>query len=64
MEIKKESLLTGMPNVISFECTRKIIEQMEKTICKIKIGEMQGTGFFCKIPFPNKNNMLNVFYNE
>ena len=21
----------------------------------------QGTGFFCKIPFPNKDNMLSVF---
>ena len=61
MEIKKECLLTGLPKVISFESTKKIIEQMVKTICKIKIGEIQGTGFFCKIPFPNKNNMLNVF---
>ena len=33
---------------------------MEQNICKIKIGQEQGTGFFCKIPFPNKNNMLPV----
>ena len=37
-----------------------IIKQMEQNICKIKIGQEQGTGFFCKIPFPNKNNMLPV----
>ena len=61
MESKEESLITGYPNVISYECTRKILEQMEKNICKIKIGEEQGTGFFCKIPFPDKNNMLPVF---
>ena len=33
---------------------------MERCICKIKIGETQGTGFFCQIPFPNKDNMLKV----
>ena len=59
--ILKENILTGYPNVISYECTKKIIEQMEKNICKIKIGKEQGTGFFCKIPFPDKDNMLPVF---
>ena len=61
MEDNKESLLTGYPNAISYESTKKISEQMEKGICKIKLGQEQGTGFFCKIPFPNKNNMLPVF---
>ena len=42
------------------ECAEKIIEQMKKNICKIKIDQMQGTGFFCKIPFPDHNNMLPV----
>ena len=60
MEEHKESILTGYPNVISYECTKKIIEQMERNICKINIGMNQGTGFFCKIPFPNENNMLPV----
>ena len=61
MDSNKESILVGYPNVISFESSKKIVEQMEKNICKIKIGNEQGTGFFCKIPFPNKNNMLPVF---
>ena len=61
MEDQKESILTDYPNVISYECTKEIIEQMEKCICKIKVGQEQGTGFFCKIPFPDKNNMLPVF---
>ena len=61
MEKQKECNLSGYPNVIPYESSKKIIEQMEKNICKIKIGNNQGTGFFCKIPFPTKNNMLNVF---
>ena len=61
MEDQKESFFEGNSNLIAYECTQKIIEQMEKNICKIKIGEEQGTGFFCKIPFPDKNNMLPVF---
>ena len=61
MEDQKESILTGFPNVISYESAKKIIEQMEKCICKIKVGQEQGTGFFCKIPFPDKANMLPVF---
>ena len=61
MEDNKENILVGYPNIISYECTKKIKEQMEKDICKINIGESQGTGFFCKIPFPDLNNMLPVF---
>ena len=52
--IIKEKILSGYPNVISYECTKKIIEQMEKNIFKIKIGDEQATGFFCKIPYNNK----------
>ena len=33
---------------------------MEKCICKIYQNGKKGTGFFCKIPFPDKNNLLNV----
>jgi hypothetical protein len=40
---------------------KKIIEQMERNICKINIGKNQGTGFFCKIPFPNQYKLLPVF---
>ena len=61
MEGYKECILTGYPNIISYECIKKIIKQMERNICKIKIEKEQGTGFFCKIPFPDLNNMLSVF---
>ena len=47
-------------NIITYECTIKIIGQMKKNICKIKIGQKQGTGFFCKIPFPSKYYMKPV----
>ena len=60
MEDNKETILSNYPNVISYECSKKIIEQMERNICKINIGQIQGTGFFCKIPFPNKEKMLPV----
>ena len=60
MEEENETILIGYPKIISYECTKKILEQMEKNIVKIKIGIEQGTGFFCKIPFPNKENMLPV----
>ena len=56
----KEAILSNYPNVISYECSKIIIEQMERNICKINIGQIQGTGFFCKIPFPNKEKMLHV----
>ena len=59
-EFQKETAFTGYPKIISFDCSQKIIEQMAKDICKINISEEQGTGFFCKIPFPNKDNMLPV----
>ena len=60
----RESRYFDFPDIISYESTTKIKEQMEKTICKIEIWkgnkEEQGTGFFCKIPFPNRNNTLPV----
>ena len=36
MEDNKEALLTDYPNVISYECSKKIITQMERNICKFK----------------------------
>ena len=60
MESKNEELLVECPNIISYESTKTIIEQMEKNICKIKIGNTRGTGFFCKIPLPDKEQNLTV----
>ena len=52
--------LTIYPYIVSLERTEKILEQMKKCICKIIVNGCQATGFFCKIPFPNINNMLHV----
>ena len=56
-----EKALTDYPLEISYECNKKILEQMEKYICKINIKGNQATGFFCKIPILNKNKMFHVF---
>ena len=60
METGAESFLVGYPSIISYDCTKKLVEQMEKDICKIIVEKDRGTGLFCKIPFPNKETMLNV----
>ena len=60
MEYQTEKTFSCYPNIISYECNKKIIKQMEKNICKIKMAQEQATGFFCKIPFPDKNNRLPV----
>ena len=61
MSAIKESILVGYPNLFTFESNKKINEQMEKYICKVKISKDQGPGFFCKIPFPDEKNILKVF---
>ena len=33
---------------------------MKNCVCKIKIGNIQGTGFFCKIPFPKTDEIIYV----
>ena len=53
-------IIQGYPNIVSLESSQKIIEQMKKNVCQIQSDESQGTGFFCKIPFPDMNNMLPV----
>ena len=50
----------GYPKEATYEGMEVILHQMKKAICRIKIKEMQGTGFFCKIPFPDLNKMLRV----
>ena len=53
-EGNKELLLEKYPIPITIEETYKIIEQMEKYICKIyKNKGGKGTGFFANIPFEN-----------
>ena len=53
-------LLPGYPNAATYEGIEVILEQMRKKICKIIIEKEQVTGFFCRIPFPDLNNMLRL----
>jgi len=52
MDSQNEEITSGFQNLITYECNKTILSQMEKCVCKINIGFMQGTGFFCQIPFP------------
>ena len=47
-------------SLMTFELMQVAMEQMKKCVCKIKLKDIQGTGFFCKIPFPDINNRLSV----
>ena len=60
-DITKEKYIAKYPKPISLESTEKIIEQMRNNVCKINLlDETKGTGFFCKIPYDKKNNLLKV----
>ena len=58
--MKYNNKIEDYPKSISLEGTEIIIEQMKKKVCKINIGNKKGIGFFCKIPFPDINNLLPV----
>ena len=61
MELINEQLINNKPSIIPYENIEEILNQMNKNICMIKTENgKQGTGFFCKIPFPNKENLLPV----
>ena len=51
----------GLPVPISKEKMEVMMDQANKCICKIIINnEINGTGFFCKIPFPDSTHLLPV----
>ena len=51
-DIIQEKNIENYPKPVSKECTLAILEQMEKSICKIYTkGGTNGTGFFCYIPY-------------
>ena len=51
--IIEEGEIKGAIDPVSIQQTRTILEQMEKSVCKI-ISDRNGTGFFCKIELNNK----------
>ena len=57
-----EKILKNYPIPVFLEQTKTIVDQMQKGVCKICLDDgSKGTGFFCKIPYPDKNNLLPVF---
>ena len=56
-----EKELSNVTDEVPIETLKIIIEQSEKSICKIKCkDEGNRTGFFCIIPFPDKIHPLPV----
>ena len=60
-DIIKEKFINKSVEPMSINQTKTIIYQMEKCICKIVKKGHKGTGFFIKIPFKSKTNLLTVF---
>ena len=57
---QKQNFITGRPAPSSIEKEVIINEQMKKFICKIILNNKYGTGFICKIPYPNQFIFLPV----
>ena len=55
-DIIKESYIKTSPDILEVDKTEKLVYQMKNSICKLYPGnKIEGTGFFCKIPFPRYN---------
>ena len=59
--IKKEKLLENSTGPIFINTAETIIYQMKNCLCKIKTKHSgNGSGFFCKIPYPDQSHLLPV----
>ncbi len=60
----REQKIVGSNNPIPKRINLEIVKQLEKAICRIRIkskeGEKEkfGTGFLCKIPYPDEFSLL------
>ena len=52
--MENEKMIKNSPDPISISGTKTILDQAMNCICKLKINNTYGTGFFCKIPLNNK----------
>ena len=57
--ISNEAHIKSNHPSISLEELNKILDQMNKSICKIDQGDIFGTGFFCNIPISIQNQCIN-----
>ena len=60
--MKEENIILGSIEPINMINTEKILNQMKKCICKIKIENIKATGFFCKISNINKNFLMTNYH--
>ena len=56
--MEEESLIKGSVDPVNMASTEKILDQMKNCVCKIKIGSIKATGFFCKIPKIKMNFLM------
>ena len=60
-DIFKEKFLENSTCPLYINGVEHILYQMKKCICKVfSVDGMKSTGFFCKIPFPDKSHLLPV----
>ena len=50
------------PEPVNIAGTEKILHQMKNCVCKIKIGKINATGFFCKVPEINMNFLMTNYH--
>ena len=60
--MKEESFIKGSVDPVNMASTEKILHQMKHCVCKIKIGKMSATGFFCKVPIINMNFLMTNYH--
>ena len=61
----KEKKLKDYPEMVSLKSAEIIIDQMKKNICNIILDDgSKGTGFFCKIPFINNEELKVLITNN
>ena len=75
---EREKIIKESIDPVSIEATKKIIDQMEKCVCKINFNNEIGTGFFAKIFYKsnelkvlitnfhdiNKNSQISIYLNN
>ena len=61
LKVINEKSLDDYPGPITSDSTEIILNQMRKNICKIYLNDgNKATGFFCKIPFWDKDQFLPI----
>ena len=50
----------GNNDSLNLKTCKNLINHSENYIYKIKVGNKEAIGFFCKIPIPKKDNMLSI----